>query len=245
MTGDDLKRVQDTFLEGSKKILREHGRLSPVGFVVTLAKNVDKLAESGWAAELIHPKDCVRDPHNDRIAALIVDLSTNWKKLYHAVVTVWPKTRQALEPMMALAQAIQIDDPYKRVMRPFLAHTQMEDKDVIAATMRHVCEKADAFASIFHSEAWLRTVDPGAEREADVPKDLGQDAKSIEVVISSMETREFTRMLSVPIHREGTARDEGKIIGFGDATEAIDRHDGTDVLEGRMVRFLKPLEPTP
>ena len=56
MTGDDLKHVQDHFLEGAKTILRESGRLRPVGFVITLHKHVDKLFESGWGIEFIDPK---------------------------------------------------------------------------------------------------------------------------------------------------------------------------------------------
>jgi len=53
MIGDDLKRMQDGFLEGGKSILRERGRLTPVGFIVTLHKHVDKIFESGWGLEII------------------------------------------------------------------------------------------------------------------------------------------------------------------------------------------------
>ncbi len=40
MTGDDLKRMQDTFLKAAKKILLSNDQLRPVGFVVTLHKHV-------------------------------------------------------------------------------------------------------------------------------------------------------------------------------------------------------------
>ena len=244
MTGDDLKRVQDHFLEGAKTLLLERGRLRPVGFVITLHKHVDKLFESGWGIEFIDPKTaCVRGDGDDT-STLVLDLLMDWKRIYHAVVTVFPQTKDVLTPMIALAETIAVDDPYKRVMRPFLAHTRMDEKDVIAATMRHVCEKVDAYASIFQSEAWLRVVDLDKESEADVPQNLGDDAKSIEAVISSMETYDFARVLTLPIQRGGLEkkRDAGKVVGFGDLTESLDTLDNTNVVDGRLTRFLKPLE---
>ena len=242
MTGEDLKRVQDHFLEGAKKLLLEHGRLRPVGFVITLHKNVEKLFESGYGIEFIDPAACVR-ADGDATTTLVIDLLMDWKRLYHAVVTVFPQTKGVLSPMITLAETMAVDDPYMRVMRPFLAQTRMDEKDVIAATMRHVCEKVDAYASIFQSEAWMRVV--GAEEnEADVSQNLGADAKSIEAVISSMETYDFARMLTVPIQREGSKkkRDASKVVGFGDLAEGLDTLDNTNVVDGRLTRFLKLLK---
>jgi hypothetical protein len=247
VNGDDLKRLQDDFLAGSKKILLETGHMRPVGFVVTLRKHVDRLIESGWGLEFIDPKIArVRDAQDDEIAALIVDLSMNWRKLYHAVLTVFPQTRSTLPNLLAIGIAANVDDPYMRLMRPFMSATQLEDKDVMAATMRQICDKVDAFASIFNSEAWTRVV---KTREAidEVYKNaagsLGNDKESVEVVISSMETYDFTRMITVPILRKPSkkARDAGKITGFGELTEGIARPDNNNVIEGRLARFLKPL----
>ena len=250
MTGEDLKRLQDHFLEGGKKILYESGRLYPVGFVITLHKHVEKLFESGWGIEIIDPASCVRDGQDDRIATLILDLLMDWKRMYHAVLNVFPQTRDVLPPMIALAEQLQVDDPYKRVMRPFLAQTQLDEKDIIAATMRHVCGQVDAFASIMQSEAWLRAIDPSdnadkvalerAKREG-----LGQDSKSVEVIVSSMETYEITRLLALPIQREtkprAKRRDEGKVTGFGEVDERLDTPDNMHATD-RFVRFLRPLE---
>lgn len=250
MTGDDLKRMQDGFLEGAKAILRKHGKLHMVGFVVTLHKHVEKLFDNGWGVEFLDPKECVRDAKDDSVAAIVVNLALDWKRMYHAVLNVFPKTRGVLPQMLALGEMVKVDDPYKRVMRPFLNHTGMDEKDVVAATMRHICDKVEAFASIFQSEAWLRTAT--AEERDQIPESLADDEKSVEVVISSMETREFVRMLTVPIEREparsskkAKKRDGGKVVGFGDLVECLDAMDGTDHLEGRMVRFLKPLGTSP
>lgn len=248
MTGDDLKRAQDGFLKTSKKILLEDGRLRPVGFVITLHKHVDKLFESGWGLEFIDPKACVRDAGDDTIATLILDLAMDYKRLYHAILNVFPKTRDVLPQVLKLGEMVKVDDPYKHVMRPFLQHMQMDEKDVVAATMRHVCDKIDAFACVMQSEAWMRAVSPTENVDQiykDSPEGLGQDKKSIEVVASSMETYDFARMLIVPIRRAPSKvskkRDGGKILGFGDQTEAIDSPDNNNVLQGRLMRFLKPL----
>lgn len=245
MTGDGLKHMQDHFLEGAQQLLRERGHLRPVGFVITLHKHVAKLFDSGWGIEFIDPKTaCVRAGDDDT-ATLILDLLMDWKRMYHAVVTVFPQTRAVLAPMIKLAETIVVDDPYMRVMRPFLAQTQMNEKDVIAATMRHVCAKVDAFASIFQSEAWMRTLDLKKESRADVPQKLAEDAKSIEAVISSMETYDFARMITVPIQREGSVnqkRDAGKVVGFGDLVETLDTFDNKNKVDGRLTCFLKPLE---
>ena len=248
MTGDDLKRMQDGFLEGAKALLQEHGRIRPIGFVVTRHKHVEKLLETGWGVEMIDPKACVRDTKDDTIATLILDLLMDPKRLYHTVLNVFPQTRDVLPQMIALAKAVGVDDPYKRTMRPFLRATQLDEKDIIAAAMRQVCEKVDAFASIMQSEAWMRVVEPTEDRNK-IAEDLGDDQKSIEVIISSMETHDFVRMITIPVQRrapEGSAkRDEGPVVGFGDPHVGIDSPSDTNVLEGRLVRFLKPLAATP
>ena len=244
MTGDELKRTQDHFLEGGKKLLQEHGRLRPTGFIITLHKHLDKIFESGWGIEFIDPKACMRGIHDDDSAVLILDLLMDWKRLYHAVLNVFPQTRDVLPPMITLAQTTDVDDPYMRVMRPFLAHTKMDEKDVIAATMRQICGQVDAFACIMQTEAWQRVVDP-TEDAGKISAHLGDDQKSFEVLVSSMETYNFARMLTAPIHREASTqskRDEGKILSFGEQTEGLDTVDDTNVVDGRLVRFLKPLE---
>lgn len=247
MTSDDLKRLQDNLLEGAKRILRDSNRLQPIGFVVTLHKHVEKLLESGWGIEFIDPKACLRDAQDDSIVTLILDLAMDYKKLYHAVLNVFPQTRDVLPPLITIAEMMHIDDPYMVTMRPFLERTRLHQKDIIAATMRHVCDKLDAFACIMQSEAWIRTIDAKEDAEkvmatADA-KGLGQDTKSIEVIYSSMETYDFARMITVPIHRRpGKNRDDGKLRGFGQPTEVIDRPDSDYALKGRMARFLKPLE---
>ncbi len=239
MTGEDLKRMQDGFLETSKKLLLEQSRLRPVGFVITLHKHIDKFLESGWGLEFIDPKACLRDTKEDNVAALIVDLAMDWKRLYHATLNVWPQTRDVLPDMIALGKDIDVDDAYMRVMRAFLKATKMEEKDIISATMHQICDKANAFASVTHSEAWLRAVNTTSETVDDIyknaPEGLGQDMQSVEVVFSSMETYGFSRLITIPIHRELSAtRDDGKVLGFGKPTES-------EVAGGRMAGFLKPL----
>lgn len=245
LTEDDLKRMQDGFIEGSKKLLLKRGHIGPLGFVVTLHKHLDRLFESGYGIEFIDPaSSCVRDPKDDAIATLVIDLSMNWKKLYHAVLTVFPKMQASLPDLLAIGAETKVDDPYMRLMRPFMVATRLDEKDIIAATMRQICDKASAFASIFHSEAWQRTAGPEEDR-SQIPNNLGDDEKSIEVLISTMETYAFARMIATPIHRAPAPpsnkkqRDDGKVEGFGEPTERIDRPGGNNRLEGRLSRFLK------
>lgn len=245
MNGEDLKRMQDGFLEGSKELLLDSGHMRPMGFIVTLPEHVDKLVESGWGLEFINPKTAHDDP---KTATIIVDLSMSWKKLFHAASTVFPKAQSVLAQLLAMGREINVDDPYMRVMRPFMAHNRLDEKDVMAAVMRHICDKVDAFASIFNSEAWLRMINPKQESVDDVyenaPKGLGHDAKSVEIIVSTMETRDFSRMVTVPILRKPSKkkRDGGKVTGFGEPTQMIDSPDDREKLEGRLTRFLKPLE---
>lgn len=245
MNGEALKRLQDHFLDNGKALLLEHGHVQMIGFVITLHKHVEKLFESGYGVEFLDPKECLRDAQDDSVAVLIVNLAMDYKRLYHAVLNVFPKTRDVLPQLLALGHAVDVDDPYMRVMRPFMAHTQLDERDVVAATMRQICDKIEAFACIFQSEAWQRT-GSYSERE-EIPDSLADDAKAIEVIISSMETYEFTRMLTVPVHREpappdAERRDAGAITGFGQPLECLDTPEDTNRLEGRLVRFLKPLE---
>ena len=246
MTGDDLKRMQNNFFEGAKQILLEGASLRPVGFIITLHKHVDKLFESGWGVEFIDPKAWMRDTKDDAVATLIIDLAMDWKRLYHAVLNVFPQTQATLPGLIAMGKEIAVDDPYMRVMRAFLTATEMDEKDVVAATMKQICGKVDAFACIHHSEAWIRRVEASETREqirADAPGGLGQDAKAVEIVLSAMETYDYARMLTAPIQRAPSkTRDGGKVLGFGELTESLDTPDNTTVLQGRLARFLKPLK---
>lgn len=237
MTGDDLRRMQNNFLETSKKILLEGSPLRPVGFIVTLHKHLDKLFESGWGIEFIDPKAaCLRDRSDDTIATLVVDLAMDDKHLYHVVLNVFPQTRDVLP------QRIAVDEAYKQVMRAFLTATKMDEKDITSALMRQICDKVDAFACIYHSEAWMRRLDSSETVDqiyANAPGGLAQDQKSVEVIVSSMETYDFARMITVPIQRapsppSSKERDDGKVLGFGEPHE-------TDAVEGRLTGFLKPL----
>jgi hypothetical protein len=250
MTGDDLKRLQDNFFATSKQIILEGTSLRPVGFVVTLQKHVDQLFDSGYGIEFLDPKTAIlRDAQDDAVATLIVDLVMDYRRLYHAVLTVFPKTRDLLPRLLVLGQAASVDDPYMRLMRPFLENTGLDAKDVAAAVMRQICDKVDAFASIMHSEAWKRHTaspeDMEKLREFAKTHSLGEDQKSVEIVVSAMETYDFTRMLTAPIHREPSKdpkrRDAGKVLGFGETDDSVAEQDGKNVIEGRMARFLKPL----
>ena len=246
MTGDDLKHMQDGFLDAAKKILRVSRHLRPVGFVVTMHKHLDKLSETGWGVEFIDFGSRMSDDRDDAYAVLILDMAMDWKRQYHAVVSLMPEAAASLKPLLELAERLGVDDPHMRVMRPFLAHVQMDEKDVIAATMRHVCNKVDAFACVMQTEAWLRVVGPtedAARVEAAAAEGLGRDAKAVEVVASSMDTHDFARMLTVPIRRAPSKqRDGGKVLGFGEPSEAVvTADDPNNKIEGRFVRFLKPL----
>ena len=242
MTPEDLKAVQDRFVEGGKTILLEHGRLRPTGFIITLHKHLDKLFDSGWGLEFIDPKACVRGQQPDDTAVLILDLLMDWKRLYHAILNVFPQVRDVLTPMLQLARKVDVDDPYMRITRPFLSHTKMDEKDVIAATMRQICGQVDAYACIMQTEAWLRYVDPDEDVDK-IPARLQGDQKAFEALFSSMETYDFTRLLTTSVHREKpvsakAARDDGKIRRFGTTDERLGAPEDAD---GRFMRFLKPL----
>jgi hypothetical protein len=247
MTGDDLKHMQDGFLDGAKKIIRG-GRLRPVSFIVTMHHHLDKLAGTGWGVEFIDFKSCLRDDNNDKSAVLILDMLLEWKRLYFALIELMPKAGPVLEPMLDLANQAQVDDPYMRVMRPFLAHMQMEEKDIVAGVVQQLCGKLDAFASIVQSEAWARHIDTTTETVDEIyknsPEGLGQDKKSVEVIVSTMETYEFTRMITVPVLRDqkksAHKRDGGKVTGFGEAAEYVVPFDEKGTV-GRFDRMLKPL----
>jgi hypothetical protein len=250
MTGADLKRVQDNFFATSKRILLDTGHIRPIGFVVTLHKHVDKLFESGYGLEFLDPKaGLMTDVGDNAVATLIVDLVMDYKRLYHAVLAVFPKTRDILPRLLALGQSVGADDPYLRLMRPFLESTGLDAKDVSAAVMRQICDKVDAFASIMNSEAWMRSAASPEDMEKvqkfAETRSLGEDQKSVEIVISAMETYDFTRMLTAPIRRKPSKnpkrRDAGKVLGFGETDDRVAEQGGNNVIEGRLVRFLKPL----
>lgn len=246
MTGDDLKRMQDGFIAQAKKLLLKDAHLRPVGFVITLHKHVDKIFESGWGVEFIDPKACLRDPQDDNIAILLLDLAMDWKRLYHAILNVYPQTQGILPGLLAMGKKIVGDEAHMRVTRAFLSASELEDKDVMAATMCQICDKVDAFACVMQSEAWLRMAGPSEDAEEirkSAAKGLGQDKKSVEVIFNAMETHDFARMITTPVHREPSKnRDDGKVLGFGEPLETLDAPGGGNVIGGRFTRFLKPLK---
>lgn len=239
MTKDDLKGLQDHLLAKAQVILQQSDHLRPAGFVVTLHKHLDKLFESGYGVEFLDPKQLLSDDP-DGIAVLIVDLLMGWKRLYHAILSLFPPMRDVLPGLLEIGVAAEVDDPYMRVVRPFLSAAQLDEKDITIGTVRQICDKTDAFACIYQSEAWIRMV-RSSDREAVEgvrQNGLSQDAKAIEVVLSTMEAHDFGRSLMMPIEREPSSdpskRDQGKVRGFGTPKE-------TGAMQGRVANFLKPL----
>ncbi len=245
---DELKAIQDENFSIAKRIMTEVGRVLPMGFVLTRRDETDKLFESGWGIEFLDPKQLITHDKmgGHEMVGLMLNLAMDWKAMYEAVIRISDKAREFLVPAVEMAKHFKIDDPYMRTMRPFMDATNTDEKDIVSATMRAICEKVDAFAAMHVSEAWMAEPKPGITRE-DLPNDLSEHPDSVEVVHCVMETREIVRMLAIPILREppkaGERRDSGKLLGFGEVKEQVVRLGDPEVTAiGRLTRFLKPLE---
>ncbi len=243
-----LKVIQNDHLEVAKRLLLEEGFVVPIGFVFTRRDQVDNLLGNGWGIEFIKPKQIFTYERmkGSEVVGLGLDFAMDWERMYHALIRVLPKYRPYLEPFIQLAKEKKLDDPYMRTMRPFMEVSKMDEKDIIAATMKSICERVEAFGAMHVSEAYIVQVTDPKDRDK-MADDLADEPTSTEVVMCSLETHEFIRMVTIPIKREasqpGKRRDSGKPIGFGEPQEHIYHYDepGSKV-EGRLSRFLSPLK---
>jgi hypothetical protein len=238
-----LKAIQDDHLNAAKAMLTDLGFVAPIGFVFTNRGQVDNLFQGGWGIQFIQQKQVFSYDRMEKaeMVGLALDFSMDCERMYEALIRSSPKAAEVLVPLVEVGKRMNIDDLYVRTMRSFMQATNVDEKDIIAMTMRSVCEKVDAFGAMHISEAYLKQMD---HRPYGGPGDLARDLTSTEVIICSMETREYVRMLALPILREppkeGEKRDSGKVIGFGEVQEQLSRFDDPNcVVEGRLVRFLK------
>ena len=247
MTDDDLKHMQDSHFETAKGIMASGEPVLPVGFVMTTRANIDKMHESGWGIEFVDPKDVIihNTTKGDEVVGLMVPLAWDSERLFYMVRKLWPDTQGALDMVYKMAKDMDLEDPFTRVMRPFMQATNLDEKDVMAAMMRELCEKTDAFAAILISEAWTREVGKDEIDEDGLPRNLANDMKAVEVVMCTLESRNITRMVTIEVKRGPSPdgeRDSGPFVGFGQLKEmCVDNRDPKTRLEGRLVRFLKPL----
>lgn len=111
-------------------------------------------------------------------------------------------------------------------------------KDAIAQALPQFAEQVEAFAFAMVTEAW--TVHPVGSRdevEAIYAKygSLAAHPDAVEVVSITIETRQRTKALALPIERDAdskfTGLGENMAEGWGDAKD----------IEGRFANFLKPL----
>ncbi len=243
---DDFKAIQDDHLRIAKELLLEEGKVYQLGFVFTQRIHLRKLQEAGWGACLLESEMASqKNPSGDDMVCLTINLSMDWERMFEAVVRVIPEVAEFLRSAIDLAKNMKVDEPYMRTMRPFLETTNLDEKDIISMTMKSICELVDASAAMHISEAYLKTV-PMKMMSAELG-DLSKDDESVEIIVNSIETHDFIRMLHVPIFREpakpGAKRDSGRVIGIGEVQEHLyNLKDKGSVITGRMVRFLKPPE---
>lgn len=108
-------------------------------------------------------------------------------------------------------------------------------KDRFVQQARLVCLAHGADATVFMSEAWMRT-----QKQPDEPLDMSippsQAADRIEAVIIMGETRSGHCQKILPILRT----EQGKFMGFGETPERV---RAADSVKGRFAQFVPPIAP--
>lgn len=106
-----------------------------------------------------------------------------------------------------------------------------QSKDHFATTARLMCIAEGADATVFVSEAWMRTQKKG--EKLDLSKAPSECADRQEVVIIMGETREGCMQKTLPIERS----ENGRFLGFKESPVT------TEHVKGRFAQFLPPTFP--
>jgi hypothetical protein len=109
-----------------------------------------------------------------------------------------------------------------------------DSKDRFVDKARLICVAEGADATVFISEAWLRTVKEDA-KPLDLSIPPSQAPDRVEIVVVMGETREAHFQKLLPILRTG----EGKFMGFGEIRELGE----AEKVEGRFANFVPPRAP--
>jgi len=240
MTNDELKELQNTIVESSKQIVIADGHMVELGIVITKQSNVDAIFNGGFSIEYLDISDTFKPP-SDGIAVLVVDIASDAKKLFSAACSLYPHISDKLKLALEKARTIfgiPESDTHRQVMRHFMEVTGTSYKDIIAGTIRRICQKVNAFAALMVSGAWMLSLEEEINEDTDIPDNVSDNPNSKEVIMCSMDALEFRRMLCAPILR---APSEKSIIGFDETEETIDNKDGESPLEGRFLEFLNPV----
>lgn len=241
---EDLKSFQDDQLETAKKWLAEDDNLPSLLFLVTTKDAIPEKMKNGLKV-MSNPLEIsnLEEVPFDKPVFVTFDLVSTWKNLFHMMMHV-PGKHQAILPMLVKsAEDMDIDDPFMRVMRPFMQVSNLHEKDIQALFMRQMILELGAYAFVKMDEAY--TLDsPMKEGETkeeaqDRYKDLKSNPKSIECIMVMLETHKYQRMITLPFTRE--KRDTGKVTGFGEPKIYEVKEGNDNSLTGRFVNMLRPL----
>lgn len=244
-----LIHIQDHFFEISKQILLSEGRLMPVAFVVTDGSCVDNaLEDNTFQIEALDDKDLFKAMPADARAILMVPMLHTDKELLFHLTKLVPQLEEHFKTALQVGRTV-----FKLTEEQLFTHTlqaaldvmRIGRKDVQSAILRSLCEKVKAFAVIFNSEAYSVDLRKEGQAPVDFSKSLQDDPTSIESLTSQMETSSFKRMVLANIKREkdapGAPRDSGKVLGFEDRPEMLDREGSEEKLSGRFIDLLQPV----
>lgn len=240
---EDLKQFQEDQIESAKAFMMEEGRVPSFLFLVTTMSSIpEKFKEH---LKVLSEDDTIKqlgDVPEDRPIFVTFDMDTYWKNLYHMMMHVPGKHRAVLPMLVKAGEDANVDDPYMRVMRPFLEISKLHPKDVQALFMRQMILEVGAYAFVKLDEAYI--VDR-ALKEGETADDVTGEGSiknhpdSKECIMVFLETHKYQRMVTIPFTRAGPEEDD-KVTGFLEP-KIIEIGADEHSLKGRFVNMLRPL----
>jgi len=230
----EIKDFTAKLLEECKKRIVADGHIPRICYVFSSA---DKVPDSNEAMKAI-PLDEKSNKDPNACAITLIDLQPDENGLVNMLRILNPRFSEAYPELAELGKKMGVDEDAipRHVLNAFFVATGGKENDIIAAYMKLMIKKMDAYAYVHQSETWAVSMSHEEDRK-NFSRDLSKDPRSEEAICVSMETFEYTEMHTVRFHR--TERNTGQVTGF-EETQSLRTGDGNEI-RGRLHGILRPM----
>ena len=240
MTEQELIEIQNRFLESAKQNLMNEGFLISVCFILTTKRNIttrspDRVREVLKRLDIDSEAFLRMDP--DAEVCLVIPTDPPDEELANYLLsTLHPMVRDIAEMALSRMKGVKEEDKKKVFLRGICARSGMHRNDIIARMIQDNAEYVSAFAVIKIDDAYgLGTMNEDEE----IPVSLKDAKGSQECIMSVLDSYGYRRLVTIPYHREGGKRDEGKVTSF-DEPHCMDSKEGS--IDGKFSSLLPKLE---
>lgn len=242
-----ILEFQEMILTKAKEDLEKQGQVSPATFILstmmnvpnTIAPNLLSVRDKRWMTD----QDLENNPRQP--ICMIIPGNLTPTALVGMIPHFFPNKEQGELAIQGIKEQtigffkFDPNDKEKiaaKMVDGFMKVTGLSEKDIYAKYIRSMCETVEAEAVLKVDEIYLRRQSFEGEFDRNkIPRNLKDDPLSQEAILVTVETHEYTNMITCIFHRN---KQDSKIIDSYEREELKSTKDSQNKVEGRFVGLL-------